>query len=191
MPRLHDAAPPKSAGVTHIRNVVLGYQTNLRPPLADANVDWAPPGPSLHTDSDRQPNTGSPCADGVPLLLGDYQHMKYLLLIYGSEKAMASATPDAMSRMHSAYGAYTTALRESGVYVAGEALQPTATATSIRGAGAGAKVLDGPFAETKEQLGGFYMLDVPDLDAAIKWARRCPGTDGGTVEVRPVMIIPG
>jgi hypothetical protein len=117
--------------------------------------------------------------------------MKYLLLIYGNEKAAASMTPDAMTRMYTAYGAYTTALKESGVYVAGEALQPITTATSIRGAGAAAKVLDGPFAETKEQLGGFYMLNVPDLDAAIKWARRCPGTDGGTVEVRPVMAIPG
>jgi hypothetical protein len=115
--------------------------------------------------------------------------MKYLLLIYGNEKAGASMTPADMTRMHAAYGAYTAALMESSTYVAGEALQPTATATTIRGAGAAAKVLDGPFAETKEQLGGFYMIEAPDLDAAIKWARRCPGTDGGTVEVRPVMTI--
>jgi hypothetical protein len=116
--------------------------------------------------------------------------MKYLLLIYGNEKAMASATPDATMQMVSAYNAYTTALKDSGSYIAGEALQPTTTATAIRGAGSAAKVADGPFAETREQLGGFYMIDTPDLDGAIAWARRCPGTEYGTVEVRPVWIIP-
>jgi len=115
--------------------------------------------------------------------------MKYLLLIYGNEKAAGTMTPDAMKQMHSAYGAYTAALRDSGTYVAGEALQPATTATSIRGAGTAAKVIDGPFAETREQLGGFYMINVPDLDAAIQWARRCPGTEHGTVEVRPVLTI--
>jgi hypothetical protein len=116
--------------------------------------------------------------------------MKYLLLIYGNEKAMGSAAPDATKQIVSAYNAYTTALRESGSYIAGEALQPTATATAIRGAGSAAKVTDGPFAETREQLGGFYMIDTPDLDGAIAWARRCPGTEYGTVEVRPVWTIP-
>ncbi len=116
--------------------------------------------------------------------------MKYLLLIYGNEKATAAMTPDARNQMHSAYGAYTAALRDSGTYVAGEALQPTGTATAIRGAGSTAKVIDGPFAETREQLGGFYMINAPDLDAAIEWARRCPGTERGTVEVRPVLTIP-
>ena len=115
--------------------------------------------------------------------------MQYLLLIYGNEKATGTMTPDAMKQMHSAYGAYTTALRDSGAYVAGDALQPTATATSIRGAGSAAKVIDGPFAETREQLGGFYMIDVPDLDAATGWARRCPATEHGTVEVRPIRTI--
>jgi hypothetical protein len=116
--------------------------------------------------------------------------MKYLLLIYGNEKLATSMTPDSMQQMHGAYGAYTKALRDSGKYVAGEALQPTPTATSIRGAGSAAQVIDGPFAETKEQLGGFYMIDAPDLDGAIEWARRCPGTERGTVEVRPIRTIP-
>lgn len=116
--------------------------------------------------------------------------MKYLLLIYGNEKAMANATPEAMTHMLSAYNAYTTAIKQSGAYIAGEALQPTTTATTIRGAGAAAKVADGPFAETREQLGGFYMIDVPDLDGAIAWARRCPGAEYGTVEVRPVWSFP-
>ena len=116
--------------------------------------------------------------------------MKYLLLIYGNEKLMTSMTPDAMKQMHGAYGAYTQALRDSGTHVAGEALQPSPTATSIRGAGSAAKVIDGPFAETREQLGGFYMIDVPNLDGAIEWARRCPGTERGTVEVRPVLTFP-
>jgi hypothetical protein len=115
--------------------------------------------------------------------------MKYLLLIYGNEKAAGTMTPDARNQMHSAYGAYTAALRDSGTYVAGEALQPTTTATTIRGGGSAAKVIDGPFAETKEQLGGFYMINVANLDAAIEWARRCPGTEHGTVEVRPVLTI--
>jgi hypothetical protein len=116
--------------------------------------------------------------------------MKYILLIYGNENA-GFMTPSDVTRMRAAYGAYTSALRESGTLVAGDALQPTSTATTIRGAGAAAKVLDGPFAETKEQLGGFYMIEAPDLDAAINWARRCPATEGGSVEVRPVMTIPG
>jgi hypothetical protein len=116
--------------------------------------------------------------------------MKYLLLIYGNEKMTASMTPDSMKQMHGAYVAYTTALRDSGKYVAGEALESTPAATSIRGAGSAAQVIDGPFAETREQLAGFYMIDAPDLDGAIEWARRCPGTERGTVEVRPVRTIP-
>jgi hypothetical protein len=116
--------------------------------------------------------------------------MKYMFLIYGNEKATATMKPDALKQMHGAYMAYTEALRQSGAYITGAPLQPTATATTVRGAASKAQVIDGPFAETKEQLGGFYMIDVPDLDAALQWARRCPGTDGGTVEIRPVMAIP-
>jgi len=116
--------------------------------------------------------------------------MQYALLIYGNEKAAASMTPEAGQRMWAAFGAYTTALKESGAYVTGAPLQATSTSTSIHGGGSGATVLDGPFAETKEQLGGFYLIEAPDLDAAIKWARRCPGTESGTVEVRPVAAMP-
>ena len=84
---------------------------------------------------------------------------------------------------------YTEEMRSAGVTSAGEALQPTATATSVRSGGDGGEplVTDGPFAETKEQLGGYYVLDVPDLDEAIKWASKCPGVAYGTVELRPIM----
>jgi hypothetical protein len=116
--------------------------------------------------------------------------MKYMLLIYGNEQARANLKPEARAPMFAAYGAYTDALRKAGAYVTGDPLQLTATATTVRGAGSKAQVIDGPFAETKEQLAGFYMIDVPDLDSALQWARRCPGTDGGAVEIRPVMAIP-
>ncbi len=117
--------------------------------------------------------------------------MKYALLIYDNEKSMANMAPDAMNKMFAAYGAYTAALRQAGAYVGGEALQGTTTGTTVRGAGAKAQVRDGPFAETKEQLGGFYLIDVPDLDAALQWARRCPATETGSVEIRPIMPVPG
>lgn len=117
--------------------------------------------------------------------------MKYALLIYSDKAAGANITPDQMNKMFAAYDSYTTAIKKSGAYLGGEPLQPTSTATTIRGSGGKARVVDGPFAETKESLGGFYLIDVPDLDAAIKWARSCPGTEYGSVEVRPVMPMPG
>ena len=115
--------------------------------------------------------------------------MKYVLLIYGNEQAVAQASPETLPAISNAYEAYTAAIRKAGALVVGEALQPTAMATTIRGSGGTARVLDGPFAETKEQLGGLYMIDVADLDAAIQWARSCPAVDGGAVEIRPVMAM--
>jgi hypothetical protein len=88
--------------------------------------------------------------------------------------------------MSAAYGAYTEAMKKAGVFVGGERLRPTASATSVRVAGGKTNVLDGPYADTKEQLGGYYMIEVPDMDAAISWASRCPGAGTGTMEVRPV-----
>jgi hypothetical protein len=82
--------------------------------------------------------------------------------------------------------AYTEAMQNAGVLVGGERLRPTSAATTITGANGKTKVLNGPYAETKEQLGGYYMIDVPDLDAALSWASRCPGTADGSVEVRPI-----
>jgi hypothetical protein len=113
-------------------------------------------------------------------------NMKYLLMIYGNEAAMQSASKADSDRMHAAYLAYTEALQKAGVIVGGERLRPTSSATTVRVADGKTKVLDGPYAETKEQLGGYYMIDVPDLDAALSWAARCPGASHGVMEVRPV-----
>jgi hypothetical protein len=112
--------------------------------------------------------------------------MQYMLMIYGNEAGFQSATPQQMGEMVAAYGAYTEALRQAGILLASDRLRPTASATSVRVEGGKTQVLNGPYAETKEQLGGFYILDVPDLDAALSWAARCPGASHGTIEVRPV-----
>ena len=112
--------------------------------------------------------------------------MRYLLLIYGDESAYAGMSEEAMQADMQKWFEYTEALREAGAMTAGEALQPTATATSVRAGNGGPLVTDGPFAETREQLGGFYVLDVENLDAAIKWAHRCPGAKSGTIELRPI-----
>ena len=112
--------------------------------------------------------------------------MEYLLLIYGDEKAWGSLTPAETGQMHAAYGAYTQALIDAGALRGGNELKPTSAATTVRLVGGKPQVLDGPYAETKEQLGGYYLIDVPDLDAAIAWAARCPGAEHGIMEVRPV-----
>ncbi|HZB93873.1 MAG TPA: YciI family protein [Stellaceae bacterium] len=112
--------------------------------------------------------------------------MKYMLLIYSHETAFESASKAQVEELVGAYTAYTRALTQSGVLVAGERLQRSTAATTVRQADGKAKVLNGPYAETKEQLAGFYMIDVPDLDAALTWATRCPGATYGVVEVRPV-----
>jgi hypothetical protein len=87
-----------------------------------------------------------------------------------------------------AYGAVTQEMNEKGVFVAGDGLHPTQTATTVRVREGDREVTDGPFAETKEQLGGFYVLDVKDLDEAIEWAAKIPGSQFGSVEIRPVMV---
>ena len=112
--------------------------------------------------------------------------MKYLLMIYANETAIAATPKEQTEQRHAAYGAYTEALKKAGVIVGGERLRPTSDATSVRVARGKTEVLSGPYAETKEQLGGYYMIDVPDLDAALSWAARCPGASHGTIEVRPI-----
>ena len=112
--------------------------------------------------------------------------MKYILLIYGNEAALQSRSKAEHEESHAAYVAYTEALKKAGVIVGGDRLQRSSLATTVRVADGKTKVLDGPYAETKEQLGGFYMIDVPDLDAALSWAARCPSSSVGTIEVRPV-----
>jgi hypothetical protein len=112
--------------------------------------------------------------------------MQYLLLIYGNEAGMQSASKADMEQMVAAYGAYTEALKKAGVLAGANRLKPTSSASTVRVADGKSKVLDGPYAETKEQLAGYYMIDVPDLDAALSWAARCPGASFGAIEVRPV-----
>jgi len=112
--------------------------------------------------------------------------MKYALLIHGNEAGMLAATPEQSGQMLAAYGAYTEAMKKAGVMLGGERLRPTSTATSVRVSKGKTEVLNGPYAETREQLGGFYLIDVPDLDAALSWAARCPGAGYGTIEVRPI-----
>ena len=116
--------------------------------------------------------------------------MKFMLLIYDEESFFPQLSDKEVGDLMAAFHRYTAALTEAGVYVAGHRLSPVATATTLRTNGADIAVIDGPFAETKEQLGGFYMIEVPDLDTAIKWARQCPGHRYGAVEVRPVMENP-
>ena len=112
--------------------------------------------------------------------------MQYLLMIYRDEESVLGASKETTERMHAAYGAYTEAMKKAGVYVGGNRLQPTTTATTVRNPNGKASVLDGPFAETKEQLGGYYLIEAPDLDAALSWATRCPGATHGAIEVRPI-----
>ena len=112
--------------------------------------------------------------------------MKYLLLIYGNEAAMMGADQKAVEQMMAAYAAYGEAMKKAGVYVGGERLRPTGDATTVRAGNGKSQVLNGPYAETKEQLGGYYTIDAPDLDAALSWASRCPGAQFGSIEVRPL-----
>lgn len=112
--------------------------------------------------------------------------MQYLLLIYGNETAMMSMPKEAGAQMHAAYMAYTETMKKSGVFLGGSGLQPTSAATTVRSPGGKTSVLNGPFAETREQLGGYYLIEAPDLDAALSWAKRCPGAQHGAIEVRPV-----
>jgi hypothetical protein len=113
--------------------------------------------------------------------------MKYLLTIYNDESGMTEATPAQIQETMAAYGAFGQEIDAAGVHVAGEGLQPTATATTVRVRDGERLLTDGPFAETKEQLGGFYLLDCKDLDEALGWAAKIPGAQQGAVEVRPVM----
>ena len=115
--------------------------------------------------------------------------MRYMLLIYGPD-ATAAESPDAAMADMTPWFDYTAWLRDSGQLVAGEPLAPIAAATTVRVRDGQRQTLDGPFAETKEVLGGYYIVDVPDLDAALEAAARCPGAVYGSIEVRPIPDIP-
>lgn len=112
--------------------------------------------------------------------------MQYLLSLYVDESSWDRMTPEQQKQGSAAYTAYTEALRSAGALVNTNRLRPSATATTLRTTNGKAQVLDGPFAESKEQLAGYYLIDVPDLDAALQWAGRCPTVQHGIVEVRAV-----
>jgi hypothetical protein len=117
--------------------------------------------------------------------------MKFLLTIYGEESGWGDASPEEIGQVMAAYEAFGRAAAEAGVLVGGEGLQPTSTATTVRVRDNETLTTDGPFAETREQLGGYYLLDCSDLDDAIGWAARVPGAQNASVEVRPVMNYEG
>jgi hypothetical protein len=116
--------------------------------------------------------------------------MNYLLLIYADEAERAFGTQADAAAMHAAYRAFTEGIAASGVLRAGDALEGVATATTVRVRGGESVVTDGPFAETKEQLGGYYLIECDDLDAAIEIAARVPGAAIGSIEIRPIMSLP-
>ena len=116
--------------------------------------------------------------------------MQYLLLIYGSEAGAKDGTQADMNAMMAEYGEFTQSIVKSGHMKAGDALQPSTTATTVRVRDGKTLRTDGPFAETKEQLGGYYLVEAKDLDEATKLAARIPGARTGSIEVRPVMVLP-
>lgn len=113
--------------------------------------------------------------------------MKYLLMIYENEKEWAKLSQAERGAIYGEYGAFTADLKAKGKYVHGEPLQPSATASTVRVRNAKTLVTDGPFAETKEQLGGFYLVEVGDLDEALGLAARIPTARNGSIEVRPIL----
>jgi hypothetical protein len=113
--------------------------------------------------------------------------MRYVLLIYGEESWTDRLTEEELSAHMQRWGEYDQAMRAAGVGVAGEALDRTAAARTVRARNGRPLVSGGPFAETREQLGGFIEIDVPGLDEAVEWAERCPALAQGSVEVRPVV----
>ena len=113
--------------------------------------------------------------------------MRYLCLLYDDEAGMADATQEQMAEEMKVWGAFDEEVTRAGVKLGGEALRPTSSATSVSRRGEELVTTDGPYAETKEQLGGYYLIEAKDLDEAIEWAAKIPTTrSGGTVEIRPI-----
>src|SRR3954451_22081214 len=115
--------------------------------------------------------------------------MRYLLMLYEADR-QSEPSPDEAMASHERYAAFTREVHERGVFKAGEALEPTNTATTVRVRDGKTVVTDGPFAETKEFLGGFYLLDCRDLDQAIELARQIPAVERGSIEIRPIWELP-
>lgn len=114
--------------------------------------------------------------------------MQYLLLIYENEAAQSAMSKEAMGQLMGDYNAFTKSVKESGAFRAGEALTPTNTATTVRVRDGKTLTTDGPFAETREQLGGFYLVEAKDLDEATAMAARIPTAKTGSIEVRPIVV---
>jgi hypothetical protein len=112
--------------------------------------------------------------------------MQYLMLLYVSEAGWSELTPAQQEQGVGAYKAYTETLTKAGVLKGVNRLQDSSSATTVRLTNGKSQVLNGPYADSKEQVGGYYLIDVPNLDAAISWAARCPTADHGVVEVRPL-----
>jgi hypothetical protein len=112
--------------------------------------------------------------------------MKYILLIYGDERVWGSMSPEEMGKIYAGHRAYGKAMEEAGVIGGGSELRPTSTARTVRFAEGRPKAVDGPFAETKEQLGGYYIIETDTLEQAVAWAGKMPGMTHGSVEVRPL-----
>jgi hypothetical protein len=113
--------------------------------------------------------------------------MQYMLLIYQNEAGLQQIRDRDVTEVTGAYLAFTKAMQEAGALVGGDRLDRSANATTVRAENGKTKVLDGPYAETKEQLGGYYIIEAKDLDAALSWAARCPGAQHGVIEVRPII----
>ena len=116
--------------------------------------------------------------------------MEYLLLIYDDEKTWEKMPEAERNSVYAEYGAFTTALQEAGALVGANQLQPIGTATTVSIRGDEQLVTDGPFAETKEQLGGYYLISVETVDEALEWAARIPSARYGKIEVRPIVMRP-
>ena len=114
--------------------------------------------------------------------------MQYALLIYDDDKVWESLSKDEIDGILGEYFAYSDELRSAGAHVGGEALQGVDTATTVRVRDGEQLITDGPFAETKEQLGGFYVIEADSIDEAIRWAAKIPSARLGSIEVRPVMV---
>ena len=114
--------------------------------------------------------------------------MQFMLLIYDDEQTWQGFSEEERTALMGEYFAYTEQLREAGAYVAGDALQPIDTATTVRIRDGEQLLTDGPFAETKEALGGYYLVDVDSIDDAIQWAAKIPSARYGSIEIRPVVV---
>jgi len=114
--------------------------------------------------------------------------MRYTLLLHYQELTADDLGEEAWEEGKAAFHAYAEALDEAGVLVSAEVLQPSASSTTLTAANGKVQIQDGPFADTKEQLGGTFVLEVPDLDAALAWAEKCPAAQWGTIEIRPSAV---